>query len=161
MDKSLQKVLTAIMLVGGVYAWYTVISDIRLFIEYFGTIFTWGGKVMPHPVQTPCLYGAFGFVVGLVWLVMIRNKVGESLARQAKWFLGFLIAGNLYAWGNFSWLAYRFFSAPPGHRVSCSGLPTDNIFTTPCFVGSSIFLTGLVAGILWFVLVRKGLPRDN
>mgnify|MGYP006872388328 CR=1 FL=1 len=138
------------MLLGSVYAWFTVIQDIQLFIVYYGSLFTWGGKLLPHPVQTPCLYGAFGFVVGFIWLISIRNKKGEELLRQVKYFVFFLVAGNIYAWGNFGWLAYRFFSAPPGQRVSCSGLPTDNIFATPCFIGSSIFLTALVISLLWY-----------
>lgn len=139
------------LLVGTVFAWTTAVVDFLRFYEAEGTLFKIADCVYPNPVTTPCFYGAIAFAVALVWAVSLLKKEGEVRVKDEKYLAGFLAAGTIFAWASFGRLAYNFYTALPGQGVGCSGVPTASPFTTPCFIGSMLFLVSLVAaiGILW------------
>jgi len=61
-----------------------------------------------------------------------------------------LLAGTIFAWGNFSWELYNYFNQKTCAFGCTAGL--TNPFFTPCFYGA-IFFT--IAFILSTILVKK------
>lgn len=141
-----------VLIIGTVFSWTTVVVDFLRFYENEGTIFKITDCLYPNPVTTPCFYGAFAFAGALAWAIAIAKKEGEAQRRGEKNLMMFLIAGTLFAWGNFTLLLYRFYTALPGEGVGCSGVPASSPFSTPCFYGSVLFLLALMVSL---VILRK------
>lgn len=134
MRRNFEYVLTIILAGGTAFSWTTVYFDFVRFQRIYGTIFRITGCTTPNPILTPCFYGAIAFAIGLYFAV----------SKKFNHLYWLLLGGTIFAWGNFSFEAYKFYYSI-GPKVSCSGIITDNIFTTPCFHGAVIYLIGLVA----------------
>ncbi len=150
MRNNLFKLQTAILLAGTLFAWFTVYTDFKRFYNLHGSVTKISDCVIPNPVTTACFYGAFAFLLGFIWSASILSKVSRSkdVAKPQRnlWYL--LIAGTIFAWGNFGLEVYKFYSSEVAGKVSCSGVATDNVFLTPCFYGSAIFLSALIVSII-------------
>lgn len=159
MNKNLFKLQTAVLFIGTIFAWFTVYTDFARFYNLYGSLTKISGCTIPNPVTTPCFYGAFAFLLGFIWSVNILKKVskGEEVTKKQMklWYL--LIAGTIFAWGNFAYEIFKYYSAKTALKVSCSGVPTDNVFLTACFYGSVIFLVALILSIV----IKKGLKAVN
>lgn len=131
----MENLITVILAGGTTFAWFTIYNDFSRFYKIYGTIFRIYDCATPNPVTTPCFYGGFAFILGFIW--SLQKKFDHV------WYL--LIGGTVFAWTNFGYEAYKFYLSTTKVKVSCSGVPTTNIFTTPCFFGASIFLLALIA----------------
>lgn len=153
-------VQTSLLAAGTLYTWYTVVQDFRRFYSYEGTLFKIQDCIVPNPVVTPCFYGAIGFFVALLWSVAILRKRDEVRRRVLQtWLALFLLAGTIFGAVNTGLVMWRFYTPHEGLAIGCSGVPTDNPFTTPCFIGTSDYLLSfLVAGFAWRLARR---PRDG
>jgi hypothetical protein len=137
-----------ILLAGTIFAWFTVCSDFSRFYNLYGNITKISGCVIPNPVTTPCFYGAFAFLGAFIWSLYVQRMAkGKRITHQKKLSI-FLIASTIFAWSNLALEIYHFYLQKTGSRVSCSGIATDNIFTTACFIGSMIFLTSLIISLI-------------
>jgi len=139
MKEQYEKLLTIILAGGSIFAWFTIINDFIRFNSLYGTIFKIYDCTIPNPVMTPCFYGGFGFLLALYWSV--KKKMTQ---------LYYLIIGCvIFACSNFGYEVYKFYFFPAKIKVSCSGIPTNSVFTTPCFYGAMIFLLSLVTIIFY------------
>lgn len=146
----------ALALLGGmVFAWTTVTVDFLRFYNTEGTLFKLDDCIYPNPVTTPCFYGAIAFVIAFVWAVSLLKKESEARSKSEKYLVAFLSAGTIFAWSNFSLLAYKFYTALPGEGVGCSGVSATSPFSTPCFYGSVLFLICLVISLCILRKERK------
>lgn len=142
-----------VLLAGTLFAWFTVVTDFVRFYMNEGTLFKVADCVYPNPITTPCFYGAFAFLIALVWSIKLLSRERELLNQAQKKLAFFLVAGNIFAWTNFANLIFHFQALPGGQGVSCSGVPATSPFATPCFYGSTLFGLSLLVtiGFLWFL----------
>jgi len=147
MKEQYEKLLTVILTGGSIFAWFTIYNDFLRFQSIYGTIFRIYDCSTPNPVLTPCFYGGFGFLLAFFW----------SIKKKMNHLFYLLIGCVVFAWSNFAFEAYKFYFIPAKVKVSCSGIPTNSIFTTPCFYGAMIFLLALVTIIFY----RRELRQNN
>lgn len=147
-----------LLLIGTLFAWFTVYSDFSRFYNLYGNITRISNCSIPNPVTTPCFYGAFAFLGGFIWSLYILKVSKEKRIISQKKLNILLIASTIFAWSNLSLEIYKFYSRKTATQVSCSGVPATSIFTTPCFIGSMLFLGSL---ILSFVINRKNKRINN
>lgn len=147
MARRLLQLQTAVLAAGTAFAWYTVATDFVRFYGYEGTVFKVQNCIVPNPVTTPCFYGAFAFLVALVWSWRLYNQTEASLPREQKHLTWLLVASTLFAWGNATRVIVSFYRAGTGSTTGCSGVLTTNPFTTPCVIGSTVFLAALIAAL--------------
>ncbi len=120
---------TALLALGTAFSWITVAAD---FNEYF---FGFG---ITNPLLTPCFYGAIGFFAAFILSVLNVEKT----------LLGLLIGGTLFAWGNFAFEAWRFYSpVPVSSAFSCPPVAGGDPFLQPCFYGALIFTAALAVSL--------------
>jgi hypothetical protein len=134
MRSRLEKLLIGVLGIGVGFSWVTVFSDFQRFYDIYGTIFRIQNCLVPNPVVTPCFYGAIAFFVSFILL----------LARKYIYLKYLLIGGTLFAWGNFSYEAYKFYMPSNIEKIGCSGVVVTNLFATPCFYGAVIYLLSLI-----------------
>lgn len=140
---------TALLAAGTAFSWYTVIVDFRRFYSYEGTLFKIKDCIVPNPVTTPCFYGAIGFAVALVWSIAILRKNDEAKRRvHQMWMTLFLLGGTIFGSVNTGLVLWRFYTPHEGLAIGCSGIPTTNPFTTPCFIGTMLYLLSLIAALV-------------
>ena len=144
---AIRKLLLIVLSAGTLFAFYTVVIDFMRFYSFEGTVFKINDCIVPNPVTTPCFYGAFGFLIALIWAWRLSVDNVKGWTRH----LLFVIACILIAWGNFAYSLKRYYETlATGHPVGCSGQFVSNPWITPCFIGASIFLlTGIVAYRHW------------
>ncbi|NBO17419.1 MAG: hypothetical protein EBV07_00790 [Proteobacteria bacterium] len=129
-----QKLLTLILLGGSIFAWTTIYNDFVRFHAIYGTFFKIFDCSVPNPVLTPCFYGGFGFLLASYW----------SIKSQMNNLYYLLIGCVIFAWSNFFYEVYKFYFVQALVKVSCSGIPTNSVFTTPCFYGAMIFALSFI-----------------
>jgi hypothetical protein len=158
MNKIVFKLQTLVLLIGTLFAWFTVYTDFSRFYNLYGSVTKISGCAIPNPVTTPCFYGAFAFLLGLIWAYKIQKKEskGEDIRTKQRNLRYLLIGGTIFAWSNFAYEIVKYFSAKTAVKVSCSGVPTDNVFLTACFYGSVIFLVSLITSIVIKRMLLKG-----
>ena len=80
----MKKIYTAqslLLLIGTLFAWFTVYTDFSRFYNLYGDITRIRGCVIPNPVTTPCFYGAFAFLGGLIWsLYILKTSKQKKVA---------------------------------------------------------------------------------
>lgn len=150
--KKLPQLLVVVLFLGSLFSWYTVYQDFSRFYGFYHTIFRIKNCSVPNPVVTPCFYGAFAFVIALVWSLSILKGGAEAQPKRYRHLLWFLVCANIFAWSNFSLGLIKWLRAGGKPIVGCSGLVTSNPFTTPCFIGSAFFFLALLVGV---ALTRK------
>lgn len=146
--KYLKYILTLTLLAGTIFAWYTVTNDFIKFYDTEGTILKVEDCEIPNPVTTACFYGAFAFLGAFFWSIYILLIGQDKQKKNYKFLTRFLVAGNIFAWTNFSIIAIRFIKNAEKPVLGCSGQITANPLTTPCFIGASIFLISLIISII-------------
>ena len=142
--KYLKYLLSFTLLAGTIFAWYTVFNDFLLFYADEGTFFKVNNCIIPNPVTTPCFYGAFAFLGAFIWSLFILGFNPERQKKNYFYLIWLLIGSNIFAWTNFTIILVRFIQAQGHPALGCSGQITTNPFTTPCFIGASIFLLSLI-----------------
>lgn len=144
-------VTQVLVLLGGVlFSWYTVYADFVRFYNTEGTILKIKDCVYPNPITTPCFYGAIVFLIALGWAIYVyRDSIFSSRAKKQQKLWLILLAGTAFGWVNFGFSLFKFYTADVGEQVTCSGVPTDNPFLTPCFLGSVIYLIAFL--LSWFI----------
>jgi hypothetical protein len=148
------KLQSLILLAGAIFAWYSVYTDFARFYNFYGTITRVQHCVLPNPVTTPCFYGAIFFLIALVWsLLILKGKWAAPLESQKKLSI-LLLASTIFGWGNFLFGIFKFYFVKTGPKLSCSGVPTDNPFITPCFVGSTIFMAAFITSVFIYRRLR-------
>lgn len=160
MKEILIKIQLGILLAGTLFSWFTIYNDFKRFYAIYGTLTKISDCAIPNPITTPCFYGAIAFFIASVMAFKIYKRkeqtdvISANNIQNKLWYL--LIAGTIFAWGNFGYEAYKFYSVTTTElKVSCSGIPTENVFLTPCFYGSVIFLGSLVVGTLIKMQVKR------
>src|ERR1700741_4693730 len=148
MLRSLLRLQILVLAAGTVFAFYTIVVDFLRFYDYEGTLLKVSDCIVPNPVTTPCFYGAFAFLLAAIWAWKLYQQDMVQQVRGQKHLTWFLIASNLFAWGNFSRVAWSFYHSTTGSTIGCSGVATTNPYTTPCFIGASIFLLGLIVACI-------------
>lgn len=148
MTKRLYYLQTALLLAGTILAWVTVFNDFSRHYDMYGSLTRINDCVIPNPVMTPCFYGAFAFLLAFIWSInILRNLESEKIAYKQKRLWILLIAGTIFAWSNFSLELIKFYSSNT-EKLSCSGVPTNNVFLTPCFFGAAVFLLTLIVATI-------------
>lgn len=150
--------------IGTLFSWYTVVTDFIKFYAVQGNLYQVTNCYIPNPVTTACFYGAWAFLAAFIWSIYIYRSALDKQLMLMKRLVWFLVAGTIFAWTNFTILLVRFLNTPVGEpTVGCSGQLTSNPFTTPCFIGSVIFLISLVigAGTLFTFKVTKKVDGQN
>jgi len=148
--------LSSILLIGTLFAYSAVALE---FIDFYineGTLFKVDNCITPNPVTTACFYGAFGFLVALIWNIRIVKKTDIQSKIKSKLFLTlFLLGGSIFAWyNNFSTL-YNYFIVKPTSLVGCTGQIVTNPFTTPCFIGATIFTIAFIVSTVLYLNERR------
>ncbi len=128
-----------LLLAGTLFAWFTVGNDYMRYLSNEGI----------NPLETPCFYGAIGFLLSYLFSVYILFSRKEKQKNLEKYLVLFLIAGTLFGWGNFVIELCKFYIFK-GPKTSCSGYIVSTPFATPCFYGSMLYLISLTASILTF-----------
>ena len=155
MTKRLLWLQTLVLTVGAVFAWTTVLGDVSRFVAAGGHLTQFRGCSVPNPLGTPCFYGAVLFVVALVW-AMSQLQAAEPARRAQRQLVGMLVAGTLFAWGNFAWEMWRYWHRAGGAFTSCSGTLAVHPIATPCFTGAVLYLAALVAALLAARAMARG-----
>jgi len=148
MNKKVYITQSFFLFAGTVFAWTTIANDFIRFYGEEGTLLKIADCVYPNPVTTACFYGAIAFLTAFVWSLKILQNEDEQKRRKSQvWLVWFLLAGVIFAWTNFGIQIFDFYTALPGEQVSCSGVPMDSPYLTPCFYGSTIFLLSFIASL--------------
>ncbi len=132
------------LFLGSVFAWFTVYTDFVRFYNLYGSVTRIKDCVIPNPVTTPCFYGAFAFLVAFIWSVYIYLVSRPKKISIQKKLTILLIGSTIFAFSNLALEIYKFYFSQTTSKVSCSGVPAESIFTTPCFIGSMFFLGALI-----------------
>jgi hypothetical protein len=144
----LPRILSILLFTGTLFAWYTVFNDFQKFYRFEGTIFKVTDCVIPNPVATPCFYGAFAFLGAFIWSFFLMKMVAERKRKHERFMAWFLSGATIFAWSNFTPDLIAFYFGSGGLVRGCSGQLITSPFTTPCFVGSVLFLISLIVGLL-------------
>ena len=154
---------TLSLAVGTAFAWWTVLADLYRFFTIEGTIFRIADCAIPYPVTTPCFWGAWAFLIAMIWSVRLLKRGEGASVRSQRRLVWFLTAGTLFAWGNFTYGLISFYTAPAGEpSIGCSGQLVTNPFMTPCFYGAALFAVSLAAGFAVLVTMqKKNSPRQG
>lgn len=59
-----------------------------------------------------------------------------------------ILAGTIFAWGNFGYGLVKFLAAQGQPTIGCSGALVANPFNTPCFFGALFFSAGLIVSLI-------------
>ncbi|OGY90373.1 MAG: hypothetical protein A2677_01700 [Candidatus Komeilibacteria bacterium RIFCSPHIGHO2_01_FULL_52_14] len=148
------KIQTAVLVAGTAFAWYTVVVDFVRFYGFEGTVFKVQDCIVPNPVTTPCFYGAWAFLIALIWTLRLLKRRVYSASGIRNLML-FLAAGTIFAFGNFGYGYMKFLANSGKPTVGCSGLLMTNPFFTPCFIGAMLFLASLIVSIVAWLSARN------
>ena len=150
MVKSLLKVQVAVLAVGTLFSWFTLVVDYRRFFAAGGRAFELSGCAVANPLVTPCFYGALAFLAAFIWAVAVLRAAPQAMPRRQRGLHWLLAAGTVFAWGNFAYDVVRF--AQPHATPSAFSCPKDEALVhplmTPCFYGAMIYLTALLVSML-------------
>lgn len=147
---------TLVLAGGSAFAWTTVLGDVSHFAAAGGHLWRFRGCSVPNPLATPCFYGAVVFVVALVWA--ISQLQGQGDRRVQRQLVGMLVAGTVFAWGNFGWELWRYERAAGGAFHSCSGALAVHPIKTPCFTGAVLYLSALIVAWLAARCLARAAP---
>ncbi len=162
MDRRLPWVQAAVLATGTAFSWITLVLDYRRFFAAGGHVLELSGCIVANPVVTPCFYGALAFLAALVWSVLVLRAgpkvegrgVDVRSQRRLHWLL---LAGTIFAWGNFGYLAWLYLRPVP--KVSAFACPPGeapiNPLLAPCFYGALIFSAALGVSVAILSRARR------
>jgi hypothetical protein len=159
MTKRLLWLQTLVLAAGAVFAWTTVLGDVSRFVAAGGHLWRFRGCSVPNPLAAPCFYGAVLFLVALVWAISLL-QAAEPARRVQRQLVGMLVAGTLFAWGNFAWELWRYSRTASGEFKSCSGTLAVHPIYTPCFTGAVLYLSALVVALFVARRLAPSPPHD-
>ena len=134
-----------------IFAFSSVVYDFYNYYNNCGTIF-FGNTTLPHPVVTPCFYGAFGFLFTLVLSYKIFKT--KNLKIQ-KYLVALCSFGTAFAWSNMALEIKKYILANGQQYIGCSGAKISNPFFTACFVGSVLFAILLIVAYKNFKYLKS------
>ncbi len=145
----LLKLQVAVLAAGTVFSWVTLAFDYRRFFASGGQVFELSGCAVANPLVTPCFYGALAFLLAFGWSVLILRARADEVSGKLGRLRLLLVAGTLFAWGNFVYVVYRYVQAKPASVFTCPpGEPAVYPLTAPCFYGALIFTAALIVSVL-------------
>lgn len=147
------KILILTLFAGTLFAYYSVLKEFMEFYGMYKNIFRIKDCAIPNPITTPCFYGAFAFLVSLIYSIKIRKMNFDKMKKHTLYLILLLVASNIFAGVNNTIIFYKYFT--PSDNIGCSGRSIDNPFTTPCFVGGTIFFIALLVAFLIFEQLKK------
>lgn len=148
MKRNLYQWLEFLFIAGGaVFAWSTIVRQFMDFYAVEGTVFKIAQCQTPNPVTTMCFYGGLGFLVALVWSILLLRRQSTVTRSQRIHLVWFLVLGTLFAWSVVSYEWWQIQQAAGQPVPGCSGLMTS-ILDSPCFYGANAFLLALLSGWL-------------
>jgi hypothetical protein len=152
MGRPLLKLQVAVLALGTLFSWFTLLIDYRRFFAAGGRVFEVSGCAVANPLVTPCFYGALAFLAAFIWAVAVLRSAPESMAQRQRGLHWLLAAGTVFAWGNFAYEVYRY--SQPHASVSAFSCPREEALVhplmTPCFYGAMIYLAALVVSVFIF-----------
>lgn len=140
---------TTLLISGTTFAWYTVYTDFVAFFAVYDSLFRFADCIPPNPLAQACFYGAFAFLIALIWSVRLYQGKTPDLYRSQRYLVYLLIASTIFGWSNFTYMLYSA-TAPVSTGFTCVIGAETNPFTTPCFIGSVFFTLSLFAS-LWLL----------
>jgi len=135
-----KKIRIVALALGVIVSWYATIGAFAQFYQYEGTLFKIKDCILPNPITTPCFWGALAFFIALVLAVKFFKK---SNVKFETYFIYFMIASVLFAWGNFA-IELKGIEPVPGAIIAPCPASGKNPFLTPCFFGSVLFTSSLL-----------------
>ena len=147
--RALLQLQAGVLGIGTVFSWVTLVLDYRRFFASGGQVFQFSGCAVSNPLATPCFYGALAFLIALAWALLILRAKPGTIGRSLSHLRLLLVAGTLFAWGNFGYVVYRYLTERPAMPFSCP--PGETVaypLTAPCFYGALIFSAALMLSIL-------------
>jgi hypothetical protein len=153
MMKTTLRLQAATLLLGSLFAWTTVLVELDGYVQAGGALLALGHGAVRNPLVTPCFYGAILFLVAFAW-ALDALQAGRArrprIERQLQWML---LAGTVFAWGNFAFEVYRHFRPGPKGFLGCTAAGTHPLLT-PCFVGATIYLIAFLLSRVAFRAIR-------
>lgn len=149
MGKPLLKLQVGVLALGTLFSWFTLWVDYRRFFAAGGHWLEVSGCAAANPLVTPCFYGAWAFLVALVWAVAVLRSGQSLIGRRQRGLHWLLAAGTVFAWGNFAYEVFRY-SQPtaPASAFSCAREQAlVHPLMTPCFYGAMIYLAALLVSM--------------
>ncbi len=145
MDRFRLRLQVVVLAIGTAFAWYTLADDYRRYFSAGGRMFEWSGCVVINPLLTPCFYGAFAFLAAFVWALVLLRSAPEAVTRRQRGLNRLLVAGTVFAWGNFAYEMFLYSAQRPASAFSCPppGEAAIHPLMMPCFYGAWIFLAAL------------------
>jgi hypothetical protein len=150
MRKLLSKVQVALLVIGVMFSWLTLLFDYRRFFAAGGHVLEVSGCIVANPLMTPCFYGALAFLAALLWALSVHRATPEAMIQRQRGLNWLLAAGTVFAWGNFAYEVYRFTQPKPSTSAfSCQKEAVlVHPLMTPCFYGAVIYLAALAVSML-------------
>lgn len=136
---SIKKFRIIFLLLGSIIAWYETISKFSEFYSNEATIFKIRDCVIANPVTTPCFWGATAFVIATILAIRYYTRPSKNFE---KYFLVFMIACVMFAWGNFAVELVGVTPRPGAIVTVCQANPRSP-FLSACFYGSILFTLSL------------------
>ena len=138
MIRAVQYLQLLVLLSGTIFAWNVVADDIARGL---------------NPVKVTCFYGAIGLSLAFLastYVLCLKGKLRGMWQKAIIWLLG---AGTVFAWGNWSYVAYKLFRGEQCLSACPAGI--TNPFLTPCFYGATIYLLAFLIALLLLYRHRK------
>jgi len=151
--KFLHRLLIVTLLLGTVFAYFSVFQEFAQFYGMYQNIFRIKNCAIPNPITTPCFYGAFAFLIAFIYSLKIKSFEISKLTKHIRNLILILVGSNIFAGVNNAIIFYKYFT--PSDKIGCSGRPIENPFTTPCFIGGAIFFAALLISLLLFAKLRR------
>lgn len=143
---NLKKLRITFLLLGSIIAWGETLSKFSIFYTNEGTIFKIKDCVTPNPITTPCFWGATAFVIASLLAIVYFRRKSQSFE---KYFLIFMGACVLFAWGNFA-LELKGVQPDPNAIITVCQSNPANPFLSACFFGSILFTLSFVLTLINF-----------
>lgn len=132
-----------------------IVEYLQTLVLLGGTLFAWntvGDEIANgYPAGTTmCFYGAIGLTIAVlssIYLLFIEGRINQIIQKYLSWLLGL---GTIFAWGNWSYVAYKLFRGEQCLNACPAGI--TNPFLTPCFYGACFYLAALLIAL--FLLYR-------
>ncbi len=142
MNKNIKYTQIFFLVAGVIFSTFTTVKSIIDHYNLEGSFLKFRDCTYPNPLITPCFYGMIAFWIALFWAIKIFKQ-----NKEYKGLMYFLIAGVIFAWGNFSYEVWQYIQAGSKEIITCSGY-VSNPLESSCFYGSILFTISLLFTII-------------